>query len=89
MIILANVIIPMIAGHVIVMLILLIPVAIIEAVVLARRHLLKYMESFSLSFRVNLRSTLVGLPLGYVFALLGIIPAGLFVTLLPKNLSRP
>ena len=87
MIILANVMIPTVAEHVVIMLVLLIPVALIEAVVLARRHLLKYAESLNLSFRANLRSTLVGLPLGYAFALLGVIPAGLFVTLLPERIG--
>lgn len=87
MIILANVMIPTVAEHVVVMLILLLPVALIEAVVLARRHLLKHMESFSLSFRANLRSTLIGIPLGYFFAVLGIIPAGFFVTLLPERVG--
>lgn len=87
MIILANVAIPTIAEHVVIMLILLVPVTLIEAVVLMRRHLLRYRESFKLSLRANLRSTLVGLPLGYVFALLGVIPAGLFTMLLPKNIE--
>ena len=87
MIILANVMIPTVAEHVVVMLVLLIPVTLIEAVVLARRHLLKYVESLNLSFRANLRSTVVGLPLGYVLALLGVIPAGFFTTLLPERIG--
>ncbi len=69
------------------MLILLMPVVAIEAVVLSKRHLLKYAESFRLTLRANLRSTFVGLPLGYVFALAGVIPAGLFSTLLPERLG--
>jgi hypothetical protein len=69
------------------MLILLVPVTLIEGLVLARRHLLKYPESFRLSLRANLRSTLVGLPLGYVFAILGLVPAGLFSMLLPKKVE--
>lgn len=85
MIVLANVMIPTVAEHVVIMLILLIPVALIEAVVLARRHFLKYAESFRLSLRANLRSTFVGIPLGYVFALAGVIPAGLFAGLLPEK----
>lgn len=87
MIILANVMIPTVAEHVIIMLILLVPVALIEGLVLARRHLLKYLEAFRLSLRANFRSTLVGLPLGYIFAILGLIPAGLFSMLLPKKVE--
>ena len=87
MIILANVAIPTVAEHLIIMLILLVPVTLIEGLVLTRRHLLKYLESFRLSLRANLRSTLVGLPLGYVFAILGLIPAGLFSMLLPKKVE--
>lgn len=79
--------IPTIAEHVIIMLILLVPIAMIEAVVLGRRHFLKYDESLKLSLRANLRSTLVGLPLGYVFAFIGVIPAGLFATLLPEKIG--
>ncbi len=87
MLILANVMIPTVAEHVVIMLILLVPIALIEAIVLARRHLLKHLESFRLSLRANLRSTLVGLPLGYIFAFLGVIPAGLFSMLLPKKVE--
>ena len=87
--ILANVMIPTVAEHVVVMLVLLLPVALIEAVVLGRRHLLKFAEALTLSFQANLRSTLVGLPLGYLFAWLGIIPAGLFASLLPKHILSP
>jgi len=87
MIILANVMIPSVAEHIIIMLVLLVPIALIEAVVLGRRHLLKLKESLSLSFRANLRSTIVGLPMGYGFALLGVIPAGIFATLLPKDIG--
>jgi hypothetical protein len=87
MVIFSNVLIPTVAEHVVIMLILLVPVVLIEAVVLARRHRLKYGESFGLTFQANLRSTLVGLPLGYLFALCGIIPAGLFAALLPEHLG--
>jgi hypothetical protein len=87
MTVLANVMIPTIAEHVVIMLVLLIPVTMIEAVVIMRRHFLKYPESLKLSFLANLISTIVGLPIGYVFALLGIIPAGLFTMLLPKNIG--
>lgn len=87
MIILANVVLPSVAEHVIIMLVLLVPITLIEAVVIMRRHLLRYMESFKLSLCANLRSTLIGLPLGYIFAILGIIPAGLFAMLLPKNIE--
>ena len=87
MIVLANVMIPTVAEHVVIMLVLLIPVALIEGVVLARRHVLKYGESFRLALRANLVSTFVGLPLGYVFALAGFIPAGLFVSLLPERIE--
>ncbi len=34
-------------------------------------------------------SDLVGLPLGYLFAWLGIIPAGLFAAMLPESVSSP
>ncbi len=87
MIILANVVIPTVAEHVPIMLVLLLPVVIIESIVLAKRHLLPYSESFRLTLRANLRSTFVGIPLGYVFAWIGIIPAGLFAALLPERLD--
>lgn len=89
MFVLANVMVPSVAEHVVVMLVLLLPIALIEAVILARRHLLKYSESFRLALRANLHSTVVGLPLGYCFAFLGVIPAGLFATLLPKRIESP
>jgi hypothetical protein len=85
MLILANVAIPSIAEHFVAMLILLVPIALIEAIVLWRRHVPKYVDSLALSFRANLRSTIVGLPLGYLCALVGIIPAGLFAGLLPEK----
>ena len=51
---LANVAIPTVAGHIIVMVILLIPIALIEAIVLSRRHILGYAESVRLSLRANI-----------------------------------
>ncbi|MFA5252343.1 MAG: hypothetical protein WC454_07150, partial [Phycisphaerae bacterium] len=87
MIILANLVIPTIAEHIIIMLYLLVPVSFIEAIILTQRHVLKYPESLKLSFYANTKSTLIGLPIGYVLALIGIIPAGLFTTLLPKNIG--
>ncbi len=86
MTILANVVVPSIANHIVIMLVLLIPIAFIESIVLARRHVLSVSESLELSFRANLRSTFVGLPLGYLFALMGIIPAGIFVAFLPGRI---
>jgi len=86
---LANVAIPTVAGHIVVMVVLLIPVALIEAVVLSQRHGLGYGESIGLSLRANVRSTFVGLPMGYVFALAGIIPAGIFAGLLPGSVRSP
>ncbi len=87
MAILANVMIPMVAEHIIIMLILLVPISIIEAVIIALRHVLKYSESLKLSFYANTKSTLIGLPIGYVLALFGVVPAGLFAMLLPKNIG--
>ncbi len=89
MVIMANVMIPTVAEHVVVMALLLLPVAFVEAVVLEQRHRLKVAEALKLSFLANVRSTFVGLPLGYLFAWLGIIPAGLFASLLPENISSP
>ena len=87
MVVLANVIIPSIAEHLSVMLILLVPIALIEAIVLTRRHLLLYWDAFLLALRANWRSTVVGLPLGYLFAALGIIPVGLFASFLPAQVD--
>jgi len=87
MVIPANVMIPTVAEHIVLMLILVIPVVLVEAAVLSGRHPVEYAESFSLVLRANLRSTLVGLPLGYLFALAGIIPAGLFAALLPERIG--
>jgi hypothetical protein len=84
---LGNVMLPTVAGHVVVMLVLLPVIAAIEAVVIARRHPLPYGRSFNLSLRANLRSTLIGIPLGYLFAFLGVIPAGMFALIpgIPKE----
>ncbi len=87
MIVLANVMIPTVAEHVVIMLLVLFPVALIEAAILAKRHDLKGAESFALTLRANLRSTFVGLPLGYACAFLGLIPAGLFAMLLPDRIE--
>jgi hypothetical protein len=83
LIILANVAIPTVAEHIIIMLMLLAPVAMIEAAVLARRHSLTCKKSLSLSFFANLWSTFVGLGIGYVLALVGLIPAGIFAEFIP------
>jgi hypothetical protein len=85
MFVLANVMLPSIAEYLGFMFVLLLPIALIEAVVLSRRHLLAYRDSFVLSLRANWRSTVIGLPLGYALAVVGIIPAGLFVSLLPAE----
>lgn len=87
MFVLANVMIPSVVGHIFVMLVLLIPIVLIEAIVLCRRHLVKYAEALSLSLRANLSSTFAGIPLGYVFAFVGVIPAGLFAMLLPERIE--
>ena len=87
MIILANVLIPSIVEHLALMLLFLLPIALIEAIVLSWRHLLAYRDSFVLSLRANWRSTLVGLPLGYLFAVLGVIPAGIFTSFLPARVG--
>lgn len=79
--------IPSIAEHLVVMFVLLLPIALIEAFVISKRHLLKYRDSCVLSLRANWKSTVVGLPLGYFFAFLGVIPAGIFVTFLPKKIG--
>ncbi len=89
MVIMANVMIPSVAEHVVIMVFLLLPVVLVEAVVLEQRHLLKVVEALKLSLLANLRSTFVGLPLGYLFAWLGLIPVGLFAALLPENVSSP
>lgn len=85
----ANVMLPSVAGHMLVLVVLLLPIALIEAAVLARMLMLKYGRAFNLSLSANSRSTLVGLPLGYLCALVGVIPAGMFALLLPKNVSSP
>ncbi|MBI5365590.1 MAG: hypothetical protein HZA54_01025 [Planctomycetes bacterium] len=82
---LANVAIPSIAIHVVVMLVLLLPVTIAEGIVLMWRHPLSQAEAMGLALRANLRSTLAGLPVGYLCALAGIIPAGIFASLLPPG----
>lgn len=84
--ILANVVIPTVAGHIVVMVVMLLPIALIEAGVLSRRHSLRYGESLRLSLWANVKSTFVGLPLGYVFAWLGLIPAGFFAGVLPETI---
>jgi hypothetical protein len=85
MIVFANVMFPSIAAHVVVMLLLLGPITYLEGLVLSRRHTLKLSDSLGLSFQANLRSTVIGLPLGYCFAMVGIIPAGVFAALLPQQ----
>lgn len=83
--ILANVAIPTVAIHIIAMFFLFIPIVIVEAIVLAKRHKLESEESFNLMFIANLKSTLIGLPLGYFFAVLGLIPPGIFASFLPEK----
>ena len=53
----ANVMIATLAGHVFAMVLLLIPVALIEATVLAVRHKLAYDHALRLITRANWRST--------------------------------
>ncbi|MEE8104851.1 MAG: hypothetical protein V3T86_04885 [Planctomycetota bacterium] len=84
MILLSNVMIPTVAGHVVLMLGLLIPVALVEAIVIARRHDLQVWQSFGLAMGANLKSTIIGIPLGYLFAVLGLIPSGLFTRFVPE-----
>ncbi|MFH1022313.1 MAG: hypothetical protein V1809_02885 [Planctomycetota bacterium] len=52
MIVLANVMIPSLAEHLVVMFVLLVPIALIEAIVLTRRHLLKYNDCRTIDFRL-------------------------------------
>ena len=83
--ILANVIIPTLAGHIVVMALLLFPVVALEASVVARRHDARYETAFGMVMRANLKSTFIGIPLGYIFAFLGVIPLGLFAEYLPEK----
>jgi len=87
MILISNVMIPTIAGHIVVMLGLLIPVALIEAIVIARRHALPYKRSFGVALVANVYSTIVGIPLGYLFAFLGLIPVGMFTNIMPDRVG--
>ena len=87
MTILANVAIPSVVTHIIAMVILLLPVVLIEAGILARRHSIGYREAVDLALIANSRSTFVGLPLGYVCALAGVIPAGIFAVFLPEDIG--
>ena len=87
MVLLSNVMIPTVAGHFVLMLGLLIPVALIEAIVIARRLDLEVGQSFGLALGANLKSTIVGIPLGYLFAVLGLIPAGMFTRLVPEGVQ--
>ena len=87
MILLSNVMIPTVAGHFVLMLGLLIPVALIEAIVIARRHDLEFGKSFGLALGANLKSTIIGIPLGYLLAVLGLIPAGVFTLLVPEGVQ--
>jgi hypothetical protein len=87
--IIGNVMIPTLAGHIVVLLALLAPISMIEAVVLTWMCRTTLWPTIGLSLGANFRSTLVGVPLGYLLALAGIIPAGLFSGLLPKHLGVP
>ena len=86
--ILANVAIPTVVPHMFAAAILLPIIATIEAVLIHRMLLLAYWPSFRLSLGANGRSTLVGLPVGYFFAALGTIPAGMFTKMIPPDLRE-
>lgn len=79
--------IPSVAVHGIWMLALVVPIALVEAIVLARRLGLRYGESCRLALMANVASTVVGLPIGYLCALLGLIPVGIFAQVLPESIQ--
>jgi hypothetical protein len=83
--ILANVAIPTVVPHMFAAAILLPVVAASEAIVIRKYFLNDYSSAFRLSLGANWRSTLVGLPMGYAYAFMGLIPAGIFSTLLPDG----
>ena len=83
--ILANIAIPTVVPHMLAAAILLPAVALIEAVIIRRSLLPAYWPSFRTALGANWRSTLVGLPLGYLFASIGAIPAGMFTGMIPTD----
>lgn len=82
---LANVALPTVVPHILAAAILLPLVAAIEALFIRRALLPGYWPAFRLAMGANWRSTLVGLPLGYFFAFIGAIPAGMFVNFIPPG----
>jgi len=86
---LANVALPSFIGHWIVFIFLLPLVARVEATVMCKLLKLSYGPSFRLAVQANWKSTLVGLPLGWVMALLGLIPPGILVWFLPYSYRDP
>jgi len=86
---LANLALPSFIGHWVLFVILLPLVATSEAIVLARVLKTEPMDSFATSVCANWRSTIVGLPLGWLMALAGLIPAGILASLLPAPYRDP
>lgn len=86
---LANVALPSFVGHWVLFTLLLPIVATIEAVVLARVLKIKPVDSFVTSVYANWRSTIAGLPMGWLMALTGLIPAGFLAMLLPAPYRDP
>jgi hypothetical protein len=86
---LANVALPSFIGHWIIFTILLPLVAGIEAVVLWRVLNTSLAKSFATAVAANWRSTVAGLPAGWLMALVGLVPAGILVALLPASYRDP
>ncbi len=82
---LANIAIPTVVPHMLAAAIVLPLVALIEAVIIRRALLPAYLPSFRTALGANWRSTLVGLPLGYLLAAIGSIPAGMFTGMIPNE----
>ncbi|MCP4710647.1 MAG: hypothetical protein GY869_18640, partial [Planctomycetes bacterium] len=81
--ILANVALPTVFGHLIGMIVAVWPVIALEAIFI--RQLLKqtdpsfpnsyYSYAFNACFHANLKSTIVGMPLAYIFSVACVLPA--------------
>ena len=86
---LANVALPSFLGHWVVFTILLPLVAIVEGIVLKRVLKLEFVESLNTAISANWRSTIVGLPAGWLLAFVGLVPAGILAYFLPVNYRDP